>query len=262
MVLRYRVQDTLFLGFCTLGLLGSMDWGLCKNIVDGDDCGCQEFESNSFDPLVCGCCECHKHFHMRQESVDYGPCQKKQDGKLCGCQSFLASHCDDKVCSCCEHRQNFHRKRSGTPALCSGTASSEPDVLIAAATDLKLTSAADDLKRNSDSQECIDLSADSVQRCLKKVKVESPEPKLESLELEMELGDDPKVAVLRAQCNKMMPPRLMANWKTLEEDLVFGFNERGLYYPRVSKEKKNLANGLCIVFLAKLRGASIHHSIC
>ena len=234
-----------------------MDWGLCKNIVEGDDCGCQEFESNSLDPLVCGCYEYHKHYYMRQKSVDFGPCQKKWDGKLCGCQSFLASNCDNKVCSCCEHHQNFHRKRSRTPALCSRTASSdalnEPGVL---------TSAIDDLKRNSDSQEYIDLSANSIQRCLKKKKVESPEPKLELPELEMELGDDPKVALLKAQCSKMMPPRLMANWKTLEEDLVFGFKERGLYYPRVNKEIFFLASGLCFVFLAKLRGASTQHSIC
>ena len=172
--------------------------------------------------------------------MGFGPCQKKRDGKLCGCQSFLASDCDDKVCSCCEHRQNFHRKWSGILALCFGTASSatlnERDVLTSAADDLKLISAADDLKHNSDSEEYIDLSADSVQRCLKKMKVESPKPKLESPELEMELGDDPKIAVLRAQCNKMMPPHLMANWKILEEDSVFGFKERGLYYSKVSKD--------------------------
>ena len=70
-------------------------------------------------------------------------------------------------------------------------------------------------------------------------KLESLEPKLESLEFEIKLGNDVEGAILRAQCNKMMPPHLIANWKTLEKDSVYGFKERGLYHPRVSKEKRN-----------------------
>ena len=94
---------------------------------------------------------------MLQSLPESLPCKKKRDGKLCGCQSFLASDSNDKVCSYCEHRQNLRRKRSRTPALCSGIASStalnEPDVL---------SSAIDDQKRNSDFQEYPDLNVDFV----------------------------------------------------------------------------------------------------
>jgi len=38
-----------------------MEWGKCKNVVMGDDCGCQNLESSSNDPLLSGCCDCHKH---------------------------------------------------------------------------------------------------------------------------------------------------------------------------------------------------------
>jgi hypothetical protein len=46
-------------GWCLLIL--QMEWGECKNVVMGDDCGCQNLESSSNDPLLCGCCDCHKH---------------------------------------------------------------------------------------------------------------------------------------------------------------------------------------------------------
>jgi len=38
--------------------------GECKNVVKGDDYGCQNFEPSLNDPLLCGCCDCHKHFHV------------------------------------------------------------------------------------------------------------------------------------------------------------------------------------------------------
>ena len=90
--------------------------------------------------------------------MDFGPSQKKWDGKFCGYQSFLASKCDDKVCSYCEHCQSFHRKWFRIHALCFEIASSaalyELDVL---------TSAADNLKHNSDSREYTNLSCKSIE---------------------------------------------------------------------------------------------------
>jgi hypothetical protein len=57
-----------------------------------DDCGCQNLEPSSNDPLLCGCYNCHKHFHVwpKNDILDFGPCQKKHDGKYCGYQSYLS----------------------------------------------------------------------------------------------------------------------------------------------------------------------------
>lgn len=213
--------------------LNAMDWGLCKNIVDGDECGCQEFEVASIDPLLCGCCECHKHYHMRQDVVEFGPCQKKRNGKLCGCQSFLRSELgDEKVCICCDHRQNFHRRRLTTPALCSGTGSGggleEVDVFMP-------SEGNEGLKRTNDSQEQTGVTGDSIQTTLKRMKVE-PESGVQPRTQD----DDHEGVVLRATLDKTMPSRLMVNWKTLQDDPTYGFKERGLYYPRISKEKKTI----------------------
>ncbi len=50
------------------GLINSNGMGECKNVVKGDDYGCQKFEPSSNDPLLCGCCHCHKHFHVRPKN--------------------------------------------------------------------------------------------------------------------------------------------------------------------------------------------------
>jgi hypothetical protein len=65
--------------------------GQVQKLVMGDDCGCQKLEPSSNDPLLCGCCDYHKHFHVRLENdiPNFGPYQKKRDGKYCGCQSYL-----------------------------------------------------------------------------------------------------------------------------------------------------------------------------
>jgi hypothetical protein len=82
-----------------------MEWGECKNVVMGDDCGCQNLEPSLIDPLLCGCCDCHKHVHVRPENniPDFGPCKKKHDGKYCGCQSYLGLQEIKKIYSCCLH---------------------------------------------------------------------------------------------------------------------------------------------------------------
>jgi hypothetical protein len=51
----------------------------------GDDCGCQKLKPSSNDPLLCGCCDYHRHFHVRLENdiPNFGPYQKKRDGKYC-----------------------------------------------------------------------------------------------------------------------------------------------------------------------------------
>jgi hypothetical protein len=62
-----------------------------KNVVMGDDCGCQNLESSLNDPILCGCCDYHEHIHVRPKNdiPDFKPCQKKHDGKYCSCQSCL-----------------------------------------------------------------------------------------------------------------------------------------------------------------------------
>ncbi len=104
-----------------------MKWGKCKNVVMGDDCGCQNLELSSNDPLLCGCCDCHKHFHVKLENdIPYfGPCQKKHNGKYCGYQSYLGLQKTEKNYSCCLHHQNFHKKPSFivVPIVCSQIAS-------------------------------------------------------------------------------------------------------------------------------------------
>jgi hypothetical protein len=42
-----------------------MGWGKCKNVVMGDGCGYQNLESSWNDPLLCGCCDCHKHLSQK-----------------------------------------------------------------------------------------------------------------------------------------------------------------------------------------------------
>jgi hypothetical protein len=42
-----------------------MEWGECKNVVMGDDYGYQNLESSSNDPLLCGCCDYHKHLGQK-----------------------------------------------------------------------------------------------------------------------------------------------------------------------------------------------------
>jgi hypothetical protein len=91
-----------------------MKWGKCKNVVMGDNCGYQNLEPSLNDPPLCGCCDCHKHFHVRlKNDIPYfGPCQKKHNGKYCGCQSYLGLQETEKIYSCCLHHQNFHKKPS------------------------------------------------------------------------------------------------------------------------------------------------------
>jgi hypothetical protein len=86
--------------------------GQVQKLVMGDDCGCQKLEPSSNDPLLCGCCDYHKHFHVRLENdiPNFGPYQKKRDGKYCGCQSYLGLQVTNKICFCCLHHQNFHKK--------------------------------------------------------------------------------------------------------------------------------------------------------
>jgi hypothetical protein len=45
-----------------------MEWGERKNVVMGDDCGCQNLEPSSNNLVLCGCCDCHKHFHVMWEN--------------------------------------------------------------------------------------------------------------------------------------------------------------------------------------------------
>jgi hypothetical protein len=78
------------------------------------------------------------------------------------------------------------------------------------------------------------------EKCLKKVKIESPEKKVQEVE------DDPEACIFKARANKGMPPRLMTNWKSLQEDPALGFKQRGLYYPRISQEKKT--NGRWVMY--------------
>lgn len=86
--------------------------GECKNVVKGDDYGCQKFEPSSNDPLLCGCCHCHKHFHVRPKNdPNFGLCQKKHDGKYCGSQSYLGLQETNKIYFCCLHHQKFHLKK-------------------------------------------------------------------------------------------------------------------------------------------------------
>jgi hypothetical protein len=42
--------------------------GKCKNVVKSDDYGCQNFEPSSNDPLLCGCCDYHNHYHLKPEN--------------------------------------------------------------------------------------------------------------------------------------------------------------------------------------------------
>jgi hypothetical protein len=60
-----------------------MEWREFENVVMGDDCGSQNLEPSLNDSFWCGCCNCHKHFHVRLENdiPNFGPYQKKCDGK-------------------------------------------------------------------------------------------------------------------------------------------------------------------------------------
>jgi hypothetical protein len=85
-----------------------MEWGKRKNwswvmII---------LEPSSNDPLLCGCCDYHKQFHVRLENdiPNFGPYQKKHDGKYYGCQSYLDLQVTNKICICCLDHQNFHKK--------------------------------------------------------------------------------------------------------------------------------------------------------
>ncbi len=42
--------------------------GQVQKLVMGDDYGCQNLELSSNDPFLCGCCDYHKHFHVRLEN--------------------------------------------------------------------------------------------------------------------------------------------------------------------------------------------------
>jgi hypothetical protein len=49
--------------------------------------------------------------------------------------------------------------------------------------------------------------------------------------------------ILKACCDKVMPSRLMKNWKECEEDSLWGFAKQGPYYPRINHEKKPWGSG-------------------
>jgi hypothetical protein len=72
---------------------------------------------------------------------------------------------------------------------------------------------------------------------LKKVKLEFP--KHDVLEVE-EIQDDLEPCNLKACYDKVMPSRLMKNWKECEEDSLWGSAKRSSYYPRISHEKKTM----------------------
>ncbi len=65
-------------------LIYSNEWGGCKNAIMGDDCECQKFKPSSNDPLLCGYCDCHSHFHVRptNDVPKLLPCQKKGEGEV------------------------------------------------------------------------------------------------------------------------------------------------------------------------------------
>jgi hypothetical protein len=62
--------------------------------------------------------------------------------------------------------------------------------------------------------------------------------------LEVEkIQDDLEFHILRAYCDKVMPSRLMKNWKECEEDSLWGFVKQGPYYPQINHEKKPWGSG-------------------
>ncbi len=71
--------------------------------------------------------------------------------------------------------------------------------------------------------------------------------KLEFLEhdvLEIEkIQDDLESHILKACSNKVMPSRLMKNWKECEEDSLWRFAKQDPYYPRINHEKKPWGSG-------------------
>jgi hypothetical protein len=91
-----------------------MKWGKCKNVVMGDACDYQNLEPSLDDLPLCGCCDCHMHFHVKLENdiPNFGPCQKKCNGKYYGCQSYLSLQETKKIYSYCLHHQNFQKKPS------------------------------------------------------------------------------------------------------------------------------------------------------
>ncbi len=70
---------------------------------------------------------------------------------------------------------------------------------------------------------------------LKKVKFEFLEHDVLKVD---KIQDDLESHILKACYDKVMPSRLMKNWKECEEDSLWGFAKQGPYYPRINHEKK------------------------
>jgi len=75
---------------------------------------------------------------------------------------------------------------------------------------------------------------------LKKVKFEFLEHDVLQVE---KIQDDLESHILKTCCDKVMPSRLMKNWKECEEDSIWGFVKQGPYYPRINHEKKPWGSG-------------------
>ncbi len=229
-----------------------MGWGECKNVVMGDDCGCQNLELSSNDPILCGYCDCHKHFHVRPENdiPNFGPCQKKHDGKYCGCQSYSSLQEIEKKNSCYLHHQNFHKKHSFivVPTTCSQTTST-----IALHIDLTTRPSCPKFLKWGFGLE--DMSSHENDG-LKKVKFEFLEH--DGLEVE-EMQDDLESYILKVDCDKVVPTWLMKNWKECEEDSLWGFARWGAYYPWINHKKKTI--GKWVMYCVPCEGREKYQSI-